>query len=63
MQDYFHPVKQKPDLPDPSGSLSETVPLTAIASVNVKVGKHLYIRGIPSPHLTLQMHVPFECCM
>jgi len=34
--------------------LSETVPLTVIATVNVKVTKYLYICGIPSPHLTLQ---------
>jgi len=40
-------VKQKLDLPDPSGPLSETVPLTAIAAGNIKVAKYLYIRGIP----------------
>ena len=38
---YFHPVKQKSDLPDPSGSLNETVPLTAVAAVNVKVAEAL----------------------
>ena len=34
---YFHPVKQKPDLPDPSGPLKEKVPPTAIAAANAKV--------------------------
>ena len=34
---YFHPVKQRQDLPDPSGPLSELKPLTVIASANVKV--------------------------
>jgi len=52
-------VKQNPDFPNPSGPLIETVPPTAIAAANVKVTKHLYICGIPSPHLTLQMHTPF----
>ena len=34
---YVRPLKQKPDLPDPSGCLSEQIPSTAIASANVKV--------------------------
>ena len=34
---YFHPVKQKPDLPDPSGPLKEKVPPAAIAAANAKV--------------------------
>ena len=34
---YFHPVKQKLDLPDPSGPLREKVPPTAIAAANAKV--------------------------
>ena len=34
---YFHPVKQKPDLPDPNGPLSQSLPSTAIAAANVKV--------------------------
>ena len=38
---YFHPVKQKPDLPDPSGPLSQTVPPTAIAAANIKVTEAL----------------------
>ena len=38
---YFHPVKQKPDLPDPSGPLSQAVPPTAIAAANVKVAEAL----------------------
>jgi len=43
--EYFHPVKQKPNLPDPSGplslALSETVLSTAIAATNIKVTKAL----------------------
>ena len=34
---YVCPLKQKPDLPDPSGPLSEQIPWTAITSANVKV--------------------------
>ena len=34
---YFHPVKQKPNLPDPSGPLKEKVPPAAIAAANGKV--------------------------
>ena len=34
---YMRPVKRKQDLPDPSGPLSELIPLTAIASANAKV--------------------------
>ena len=34
---YVRPLKQKPDLPDPRGPLSENVPPTAIAAANVKV--------------------------
>ena len=34
---YFHPVKQKADLPDPSGPLKEKVPPAAIAAANTKV--------------------------
>ena len=34
---YFHPVRQKPDLPDPSGPLKEKVPPAAIAAANAKV--------------------------
>ena len=37
MLKYFHPVKQKPDLPDPSGPLRKKVPSTAIAAANGKV--------------------------
>ena len=34
---YFHPVKQKPHLPDPSGPLIEKLPPAAIAAANAKV--------------------------
>ena len=34
---YFYPVKQKPDLPDPSGPLKEKVPPAAIAAASAKV--------------------------
>ena len=34
---YFHPVKRKPDLPDPSGPLKEKVPPATIAAANAKV--------------------------
>ena len=34
---YFCPLREKPDLPDPSGLLRETVPPTAIVAANVKV--------------------------
>ena len=36
---YFHSVKQKPDLPDPSGPLREKVLPTAIATANAKVAE------------------------
>ena len=36
---YFRPLREKPDLPDPSGPLRETVPPTAIVKVNVKVNE------------------------
>ena len=38
---YFRPLREKPDLPDPSGPLRETVPPTAIVEANVKVNKAL----------------------
>ena len=38
---YFHPLREKPDLPDPNGLFRETVPLTAIVAVNVKVNEAL----------------------
>ena len=38
---YFRPLREKPDLPDPSGPLRETVPPTAIAAVNTKVNEAL----------------------
>ena len=34
---YMRPLKEKPDLPDPTCSLSEKVPSQAIAAANVKV--------------------------
>ena len=34
---YMRPLKEKPDLPDPTGPLSEKVPSQAIAAVNMKV--------------------------
>ena len=34
---YFHPLREKPDLQDPSGPLRKTVPPTAIVEANVKV--------------------------
>ena len=36
---YFRPLREKPDLPDLSGPLRETVPPTAIVKVNVKINK------------------------
>ena len=36
-----HPLREKPDLPDPSGPLRETVPPTAIVEANVKVNEAL----------------------
>ena len=38
---YFRPLREKPDLPDPSGLLRETVPSTAIVAANVKVNEAL----------------------
>ena len=38
---YFRPLREKPDLPDPSAPLRETVPLTAIVKANVKVNEVL----------------------
>ena len=35
------PLREKPDLPDPSGALRETVPSTAIVEANVKVNEAL----------------------
>ena len=34
---YFRPLREKPDLPDPSGPLRETVPPTTIVAANAKV--------------------------
>ena len=34
---YFHPLREKPNLPDPSSPLRETVPPTAIFEAKVKV--------------------------
>ena len=39
--EYFNPLKQKPDLPDPSGPLSEALPSIAIVAANVKVAEAL----------------------
>ena len=36
---YFRPLREKPDLPDPSGPLRETVPPTEIVKTNVKVNE------------------------
>ena len=38
---YFCPLREKPDLPDPSAPLRETVPPTAIVEANVKVNEAL----------------------
>ena len=38
---YFRTLREKPDLPDPSGPLRETVQPTAIVAVNVKVNEAL----------------------
>ena len=61
---YFHPVKQKQDLPDPSGPLSELIPSTAIASTNVKVlaaledGEEMKKKVSLGPYLSLTPTVP-----
>ena len=34
---YLHPVKKKPELPDHNGSLSASMPPSAVLSVNAKV--------------------------
>ena len=36
---YFCPLREKPDLPDPSAPLRKTVPPTAIVEPNVKVNE------------------------
>ena len=36
---YFRPLREKPDLPDPSGPLREAVSPTAIVEANVKVNE------------------------
>ena len=36
---YFRPLREKPDLPDLSGPLRETMPLTTIVEGNVKVNE------------------------
>ena len=36
---YFCPLREKPDLPDPSGPLREAVSPTAIVEANVKVNE------------------------
>ena len=38
---YFRPLREKPDLPDPSAPLRETVPPTATVEANVKVSEAL----------------------
>ena len=38
---YFHPLREKPDLPDPSAPLRETVPPTGIVAANMKVNEAL----------------------
>ena len=38
---YFHPVKQKSNLPDLRGPLSQSLPPTAIAAANIKVSEAL----------------------
>ena len=38
---YFRPLSEKPDLPDPSTPLRETVPPTAIVAANMKVNEAL----------------------
>ena len=38
---YFCPLREKPDLPDPSGPLRETVLSTAIVAANAKVNEAL----------------------
>ena len=36
---YFRPLREKPDLPDPSAPLRKTVPPAAIVEANVKVNE------------------------
>ena len=38
---YFCPLREKPDFPDPSGPLKKAVPPTAIVVVNMKVNEAL----------------------
>ena len=38
---YFCPLREKPDFPDPSGPLKKAVPPTAIVAVNMKVNEAL----------------------
>ena len=38
---YFRPLREKPDLRDPSGLLREAVQPTAIVAANVKVNEAL----------------------
>ena len=62
---YFRPVKQKLDLPDPSGPLSK-LPSTAIASANVKVlaaledGEEMKKKVSRGPYLSLTPAQKYE---
>ena len=38
---YFRHLREKPDLPDPSGPLRVALPPTAIVAVNMKVNEAL----------------------
>ena len=53
---YFCPTKEKLELPDPNGSLSGSVPSSAVSSVNAKV-KDVLVKQTSTasqgPYLTL----------
>ena len=53
---YFHPTKEKLELPDPNGLLSGSMPSSAVSSVNAKVKdvlKKQTSTGSRGPYLTI----------
>ena len=57
---YFHPLKEKRDLPDPSGPLRETVLSTAIVEAIMKVSEAELKKSASRAHGTYSFLTPVQ---
>ena len=56
----FRPLREKPDLPDLSGPLRETVPPTAIVAANTKVNEAELKKSASRAHGTYSFLTPAQ---